>query len=137
MPKPKTPLLSVDCVVFDRADRLLLIRRGHAPFKGQFALPGGFVDIGESVEDAALRELKEETGLDGKILRLIGVYSDPNRDPRGANVSCAFLVRVSRGKPQGGDDAESAEFVADWRKQKLAFDHAIIAADGAKLRATL
>ena len=64
---PKTPLLTVDCVVFDKAGRLLLIRRARPPFKARYALPGGFVDIGETVEAAALRELKEETGVDGKI----------------------------------------------------------------------
>lgn len=129
MPKPKTPLLTVDCVVFDRADRLLLIRRGHAPFKGRYALPGGFVDVGETVEEAALRELHEETGIEGKIVRLIGVYSDPKRDPRGHTVSTAFLVRPRSTKVQGGDDAASAAFVADWRGLKLAFDHNAIVAD--------
>jgi 8-oxo-dGTP diphosphatase len=126
---PKTPLLTVDCVVFDRDDRLLLIRRGHAPFKGRYALPGGFVDVGETVEQAALRELHEETGVEGKIVRLIGVYSDPKRDPRGHTVSTAFLVRPRSTKVRGGDDAASAAFVADWRGRKLAFDHNTILAD--------
>ena len=78
----ETPLLTVDCVVF-QGDRIVLIRRGCEPFKGEYALPGGFVDIGESVEDACIRELKEETGLDVKkdSLKLIGVYSKPGRDP--------------------------------------------------------
>lgn len=129
MAKPKTPLLTVDCVVFDRAGRLLLIRRGAPPFKGKYALPGGFVDVGETVEVAALRELKEETGIDGTIVRLIGVYSNPKRDPRFHTVSAAFLVRPRSTKVQGGDDAESAEFVADWRGLKLAFDHSAIVAD--------
>jgi 8-oxo-dGTP diphosphatase len=132
--KPKTPLLTVDCVVFDRNDRLLLIRRGHPPFKGKYALPGGFVDIGETVEAAALRELREETGLDGAIVKLIGVYSDPTRDPRGHTASAAFLVRPKGTKVIGGDDAMSAEFVAEWRGQKLAFDHGVILADALKLR---
>jgi 8-oxo-dGTP diphosphatase len=132
--RPKTPLLTVDCVVFDRTDRLLLIKRANPPFKGKFALPGGFVEVGETVEQAALRELHEETGIAGKIIALIGVYSDPKRDPRGHSVSCAFLVRPSTTKVKGGDDAASAAFVEDWRGQKLAFDHARIVADALKLR---
>lgn len=132
--KPKTPLLTVDCVVFDRAGRLLLIKRKRPPFKGQYALPGGFVDIGETVEDAALRELEEETGIGGKVTALVGVYSDPKRDPRGHTVSAAFLIRPSSTKAAGGDDAESAEFVADWKTLRLAFDHNRILADALKLR---
>jgi 8-oxo-dGTP diphosphatase len=132
VPKPKTPLLTADCVVFDRDGRLLLIRRKNPPFKGRYALPGGFVELGESVEDAALRELEEETGITGKIIKLIGVYSDPKRDPRGHTVSTAFLVRPRSIKVQGGDDAESAAFVEDWRGLKLAFDHNTILKDALK-----
>jgi 8-oxo-dGTP diphosphatase len=127
--KPKTPLLTVDCVVFDRQGRLLLIRRASPPFKGKYALPGGFVDIGETVEQAALRELKEETGIEGKIVQLIGVYSDPKRDPRGHTVSAAFLIKPRSMNVKGGDDAESAAFVEDWQTLKLAFDHKKIVAD--------
>lgn len=129
MARHKSPALTVDCVVFDRAGRLLLIRRARPPFKGRFALPGGFVDIGETVEAAALRELQEETGIEGKIFRLIGLYSDPKRDPRGHTVSAAFLARPRSTKVAGGDDAASAEFVEDWKSQKLAFDHNIIVVD--------
>jgi 8-oxo-dGTP diphosphatase len=130
----KIPSLTADCVVFDRIGRLLLIRRAKAPFKGAYALPGGFVDYGEPVEKAALRELKEETGVEGKIIKLIGVYSDPKRDPRGHTVSTAFLVRPRSTKVIGGDDASEAAFVADWRDMKLAFDHAKIVADALKLQ---
>ena len=132
--KPKTPLLTADCVVFDCAGRLLLIKRKNAPFKGRYALPGGFVEIGETVEDAALRELEEETGVSGKIITLIGVYSASKRDPRAHTVSTAFLVRPSSTKVAGGDDAESASFVAEWKTLKLAFDHNQILADALKLR---
>jgi 8-oxo-dGTP diphosphatase len=131
--KPKTPLLTVDCVVFDRAGRLLLIKRGHPPFKGKYALPGGFVDVGETVEAAALRELQEETGIQGVIVRLIGIYSNPKRDPRGHTASAAFLVRPKSTRVQGGDDAASAAFMADWRELTLAFDHNVIVADALKL----
>jgi len=129
--RPRGPALTVDCVVFDAAGRLLLIKRGHAPFKGRYALPGGFVDFGETVEAAALRELREETGLKGRILAQVGVYSDPKRDPRGHSVSVAFLVET-KGAPKGGDDAASAEFVEGWKKLKLAFDHDKIVKDAVK-----
>lgn len=133
--RPKTPPLAADCVVFDRAGRLLLIKRGHPPFKGRYALPGGFVEVGETVEEAALRELKEETGIEGRIAGLVGVYSDPKRDPRGHTVSCAFLVRPRTAKATGGDDAAAAESVENWRELRLAFDHEMILADALKLRA--
>src|SRR5690349_1621851 len=94
---PITPLLAADCVVFDERGRLLLIRRRNPPFQGQFALPGGFVGVGETVEAAAVRELKEETGLDGTAVKLVGVYSDPKLDPRGHTVSIAFCISVPRG----------------------------------------
>jgi 8-oxo-dGTP diphosphatase len=130
---PVTPALTVDCVVFDTDDRLLLIRRAHEPFTDRYALPGGFVDVGETVEAAALRELKEETGVDGAIAGLIGVYSDPERDPRGHNVSVAFLVTPSGGSAHAGDDAAAAAFMANWRDLSYAFDHALIIADARKL----
>lgn len=129
----KQPTLAVDAVVFDAEGRLLLIRRKFAPFKGRHALPGGLVEVGETVEAAAGRELYEETGMTPKSLRLIGVYSDPKRDPRGHCVSVAFLMQVGGSKPAAGDDAATAEFVADWRGKKLAFDHEKIVADALKL----
>jgi 8-oxo-dGTP diphosphatase len=129
MPTPKTPLLTTDCVVVDAKRRMLLVRRGHPPFKGKYALPGGFVDIGETVEDACRRELKEETGVKAGRLELLGVYSDPKRDPRGHTCSVAFLARFARATPKGGDDAAAAEWVEDWSKLDLAFDHAKILRD--------
>ena len=133
MPLPRTPVLSVDCVVVDARGRLLLVRRRHPPFQGRHALPGGFVEIGETVEDACRRELKEETGVDARRLRLIGVYSDPRRDPRGHACSVAFLVRVGRAKAMAGDDAAAAEWVEHWDRLALAFDHAKIVADAERL----
>src|SRR5262245_66201402 len=96
MPLPPTPALSVDAVVIDARGFVLLVRRGHPPFKGCFALPGGFVEVGETVEDAVRRELWEETGVRAGRLTLIGVYSDPRRDQRGHTCSVAFLARVRR-----------------------------------------
>ncbi|MBS0244306.1 MAG: NUDIX hydrolase [Proteobacteria bacterium] len=123
MAKPKTPLLTVDCVAIDNKGRILFIRRGRPPFKGHYALPGGFVDVGETVEDACRRELIEETGVKAGKLTLIGVYSDPRRDPRGHTVSVAFLARVRSPKAKAGDDAAAVEWLDDWKRAKLAFDH--------------
>ena len=130
----KSPNVTVDCVVFDARDRLLLIRRRHPPFAGRFALPGGFVDYGETTEAAARRELLEETGLRAKELRLVGVYSDPARDPRGHTISIAYLTTIENGAPIAGDDATEAEFRADWRELDLAFDHIEIARDADRMR---
>jgi 8-oxo-dGTP diphosphatase len=133
MPFPATPALTTDCAVFDARGRVLLIRRKNPPFQGGYALPGGFVDVGERIEDACRRELSEETGLKVGNLRLIGVYSDPKRDPRGHTCSIAYLARVDEASPVAGDDAAAAEWVEDWRSQALAFDHAAILADAEKL----
>jgi 8-oxo-dGTP diphosphatase len=135
---PQTPALTTDCVIFDRDGRVLLIRRKHEPFKGGYALPGGFVDIGETVEEACRREVSEEVGITIGALRLIGVYSDPKRDPRGHTVSVAYLAQMPDGTtPHAGDDAAAVEWVADWHKEKLAFDHALILADAQNLADTL
>ncbi|MDX2308855.1 MAG: NUDIX hydrolase [Hyphomicrobium sp.] len=133
MARPQTPLLTVDCVVVDRSGRILLIRRGHPPFEGQYALPGGFVDVGETVEEAARRELIEETGVSVKKMELIGVYSDPSRDPRGHTCSVAFLARVGKVKAEAGDDAAAVEWVDVKRTTKLAFDHKQIIADARRV----
>lgn len=129
MPMPKTPSLTVDCVVTDARGRVLLIRRRNPPFAGCYAIPGGFVDIGETVEDACRRELHEETGVTAGRIELAGVYSDPNRDSRGHTVSVVFRTRVRSAKATAGDDAAGAEWIDDWRKVELAFDHELILAD--------
>lgn len=129
---PITPLLTVDVVLFDARGCVLLIKRGHPPFKGAYALPGGFVDVGETVEAGARRELLEETGVVAGKLTLLGVYSEPKRDPRGHTVSVVFWGRARSTVATAGDDAASVEWVASWRKAKLAFDHAAILADAAK-----
>lgn len=126
--QPVTPVLTVDCVAFDSRGRVLLIRRANEPFAGQYALPGGFVDAGETVEAACRRELTEETGLVAAKITLLGVYSEPGRDPRGPTVTVAFLTELS-GRPKASSDASAAEWVADWMKRPLAFDHALIIAD--------
>jgi 8-oxo-dGTP diphosphatase len=131
---PRNPSLAVDCVVFDGDGRLLLVRRKNPPFRGHYALPGGYVDYGESTERAAARELAEETGLRVTSVSLVGVYSDPQRDPRGHVVSIAYRIDTADHDPNAGDDAASAEFVANWEELDLAFDHRIIVADAVRQR---
>jgi len=128
----RNPSLSVDCVVFDPGGRLLLIRRKNLPFRGQYALPGGYVEYGETTEKAAARELAEETGLLAADVSLLGVYSDPDRDPRGHVVSIAYRVAVTGYDLRAGDDAADAAFVADWQALDLAFDHRKIVADAVR-----
>lgn len=131
MAGPETPKLMVD-VVIPSEEGVVLIRRGSDPFEGQWALPGGFVEVGETVEQAATREVAEETGLAVEIARLVGVYSDPERDPRGHNVSVAFLARVLSGQMQAATDASEVE-VLDPASVELAFDHAKIIEDALNL----
>ena len=117
----ETPKLMVD-VVIPSERGVVLIRRGTEPFAGQWALPGGFVEVGETVEEAAAREAAEETGLAVEVARLIGVYSEPERDPRGHNVSVAFLVRVLSGELAAATDASEVS-VLNPSSVELAFDH--------------
>lgn len=117
----KTPLLAVD-VVIKMDDKLVLIRRRNPPFSGSYALPGGFVERGESVEDAARREAFEETGLDISLIKLVGVYSDPDRDPRGHIVSVCYLAEA-RGDPKSGSDAADVYLFKPDELPQMAFDH--------------
>ena len=131
MAGPETPKLMVDVVI--PAERgVVLIRRGSEPFKGRWALPGGFVEVGETVEEAADREAAEETGLAVEVARLVGVYSDPERDPRGHNVSVAFIARVLSGELSAGTDASEVA-VVDPDSVELAFDHRKIIEDALNL----
>lgn len=124
---PETPKLMVD-VVIPSDEGIVLIRRASDPFAGRWALPGGFVEVGETVEAAATREAAEETGLAVELARLVGVYSDPDRDPRGHNVSVAFLARVVAGDLIAATDAAEVA-VLDPDSVELAFDHRRIIAD--------
>ncbi len=126
MSAPQTPLLAVDCALFDPDRRVLLVTRANPPFKGHLALPGGFVEVGERIEDACRRELEEETGIVAGDLMLLGLWSDPARDPRGHVCSAVFAGTVPGGEPRGGDDAADAAWIGDWRAHNLAFDHADI-----------
>ena len=116
------PFLAVDIVCVTE-EGLVLIERKWPPLG--FALPGGHVDYGESTEAAAIREMKEETGLDIKIIRMIGVYSEPTRDPRKHTISVAYMA-TARGIPKAADDAKSIKVVKafeDLKESDLCFDH--------------
>jgi 8-oxo-dGTP diphosphatase len=130
---PETPKLVVD-VVIPSERGVVVIRRGSEPFRGRWALPGGFVEVGETVEEAADREAAEETGLAVEVARLVGVYSDPERDPRGHNVSVAFLARVLGGDLVAATDASEVA-VLDPSSVELAFDHRKIIEDALSLEA--
>ncbi|MHB1999846.1 MAG: NUDIX domain-containing protein [Solirubrobacteraceae bacterium] len=131
------PLLTADVVAvaqIEGALSVLLIQRGNPPFQGRWALPGGFVEDGEQVVDAAPRELREETGLELDALQLLGVYDTPGRDPRGWTVSAVFLGRVQdEGEVAGADDASDARWFAAHQLPELAFDHTLIVADALAL----
>lgn len=129
MPRPRTPEVAVDLVIelVDRPGRpVVLVRRGHPP--PGHALPGGFVDIGETVENAAKREAREETGLDVSLGDLLGVYSDPARDPRGHTVTIVYVATAS-GEPVAGDDAAGILVTDPEAAPPLAFDHGRILGD--------
>lgn len=123
----RTPLLTVDIVIRMEGKGIVMIERRNPPYG--WALPGGFVDYGESLENAAFREAKEETGLDLDDLRQFRAYSDPNRDPRHHTVTMVFTA-VGKGAPKAADDALHLEvFPADRLPPQIAFDHARILAD--------
>jgi 8-oxo-dGTP diphosphatase len=125
----RNPKLTVDAVAVLPGGEVVLVRRGKEPFAGAWALPGGFVEYGEDPALAVLRELEEETGLQGEVVGLVGVYGQPDRDPRGHTVAVAYEVRAT-GAPRGGDDAaEARAFAPAALPAPLAFDHARILAD--------
>ena len=131
------PMLTADCMVTNPHGEVLLVRRGNEPFRGCWALPGGFMEMDETIEHCAVRELEEETGLratEGE-LRLIGVYSAPGRDPRGRTVTAAYALQVPDGtQPRAGDDAAEVRWWPLESLPPLAFDHAQVVADGWKSR---
>ncbi len=122
----KFPGVAVDAII-RKNHQLILVQRRYPPHKDKWALPGGFIELGERVEDAVRREMKEETNLDVKVERLFNVYSDPNRDPRGHMMTIVYLCSIMEGSPNilGGDDAKIAKFfdIEEIKKINLAFDH--------------
>ncbi|RLB58250.1 MAG: NUDIX hydrolase [Deltaproteobacteria bacterium] len=129
--QPRNPYPTVD-IIIEVEDRIVLVRRRNPP--PGWALPGGFIDYGESAEQAARREAREETGLEVELLEQFHTYSDPDRDPRHHTLSVVFIARA-RGQPRGGDDAAAAGLFAPGRlPAPLAFDHARIIADWLQYR---
>ncbi|MEF8833014.1 MAG: NUDIX domain-containing protein [Candidatus Thermoplasmatota archaeon] len=124
----RNPSLTVDGIV-RKNEELLLIKRKKPPFKGSYALPGGFVEYNEPVEKAVVREVEEETGLKTEIESMVGVYSSPDRDPRGHMVSTVFSLKKIDGRVKGGSDAEKARYFEIDDLPDLAFDHADIIDD--------
>jgi 8-oxo-dGTP diphosphatase len=134
VPPPPTPSLTTDVVILLPDRRVVLVRRKHPP--AGWALPGGFVEVGETVEAAAVREAREETGLEVVLEHLLHVYSDPRRDARQHTASAVFLGRAA-GTPAGADDAAEARAFG-WHElpSPLAFDHARILADARRFLLT-
>ena len=136
MPAPITPPVAADIIIelVDRPGRpIVLIERRNPPY-GQ-AIPGGFVDVGETVERAARREAREETGLDVDLVALLGCYSDPARDPRGHSISLVYVAQAC-GVPRADDDAAAVVVVGvESIPAQLAFDHGAILQDYLRFRA--
>ena len=118
----KSPRLTTDGVII-KDNKLLLIKRKNEPFKNKWALPGGFVEYGEKVEDSVTREVFEETGLKTKINNFFNVYSDPDRDPRGHTITLVYSLEIVGGNLKGNDDASEAKFFELDNLPELAFDH--------------
>lgn len=122
----RTPMLTVDAII-ETEGGIVLIKRKNPPYG--WAIPGGFVDYGETIEDAVCREMKEETGLDVNLVRQFHTYSDPKRDPRHHTVTTIFIA-TAQGRPKADDDAEEAEvFTRDALPEDIAFDHRQILED--------
>ncbi len=133
----KGPRTTIDAVIIGPNGAIVLVKRKYPPYEGSWALPGGFIELGERVEDAVIREAKEETSLDVEIIQLSGVYSDPDRDPRGHTITIAYLCRkkVPDAEPAGGTDAKEARAFerAEIERMQLAFDHDLILRDALKI----
>jgi 8-oxo-dGTP diphosphatase len=125
------PMVTVDAIVFNTSGdspKLLLIKRGNEPFKGKWAFPGGFVDMDEELENAAARELAEETGLTGVKLTQLQAFGKCGRDPRGRNISVMFIGITKDSKIKGGDDAAEAKWFDIDKLPDMGFDHNDVAA---------
>jgi 8-oxo-dGTP diphosphatase len=131
-------ILATD-IIIESAGKVVLVKRAGKPSKGSWCLPGGHVEYKERIEDAATREAKEETGLNIKLLHILGVYSDPNRDPRGGHaITTVFIAKPLSKIPKPGDDAEEAKWIKleGLPLKDLAFDHGKILKDYVKSTAT-
>jgi 8-oxo-dGTP diphosphatase len=129
MNRAKAIRVTVDAIILENG-RILLIKRGRNPYKDFWALPGGFVEYGETTEEAVKREAEEETGLQCEIVKLVGVYSAPDRDPRGHTISVVYVMKVKEGEVSAGDDAAGAAWVdINELPDEIAFDHLEIIKD--------
>ena len=135
MNKYKSPSLTVDGIL-EVDGKILLVKRKNPPFKDFWAFPGGFVNYGERTEEAVVREVFEETGIKTRVKDLLGVYSDPDRDPRGHTVSVVYVLEYVGGSPKGSDDAKEARFfsIDEVKGMDLAFDHRTIFRDYLRFR---
>jgi 8-oxo-dGTP diphosphatase len=115
--------VTTDIIIEFPNGEIVLAKRGNPPYKGKWGLPGGMVEEDETVEQAAVREAKEETGLDIQLVRMVGVFSKPGRDPRGQYVSVVFHAVPVGGKLKANSDAAEVKKTKDYSKLKLAFDH--------------
>jgi len=130
--KYRNPIPTIDAIVHNEKNQVLFIKRKNDPFKNHLSLPGGFVNYGERIEDALRREVKEETSLNIEPLEILGVYSDPNRDPRGHIMSTVFVCLIMDNlKGKAGDDASDICWVSlnDIKNNTYAFDHKMIIED--------
>ncbi len=116
------PSVAVDGIVLQDG-KLVMVRRRNQPHRGMLALPGGFVELGETTLDAVVREVREETGLETRVQRLVGVFSDPRRDPRGHVISIVYALEVIGGNLKAGSDAAAIVRVDPAAVPPLAFDH--------------
>ena len=126
------PAVTADCVVITKeaGPKVLLIQRGADPYKGCWAFPGGFMNMDETTEQCAIRELEEETGLKVTTIQQIGAYSKVNRDPRGRTITVAYLALIDKPvEVTGQDDAAKADWFPLSALPELAFDHADIITD--------
>lgn len=121
----------MDTIIIDSDDTIVLVKRKYEPYKNHWAIPGGFVEVGESVEEAAVREASEETGLNIELVSMVGVYSKPERDPRGHVVTVAYIAKPISGNLKADSDAQAAlKFTKNEISCiKLAFDHENILKD--------
>ena len=124
----KNPSITADGILL-KDKQILLVQRKNEPFKGKWALPGGFVEYREKTEDTVAREVFEETGLKTKICGLAGVYSDPERDPRGHTITIAYVLESIGGTLKAGDDASAVKFFKVNKLPALSFDHEMIIND--------
>lgn len=130
MKEYKNPIPTVDAII-QKSNSILLVKRSKDPYKNQFALPGGFVNEGETIEEAIKREVYEETSLEVHPIDILGVYSDPKRDPRGHIMTVVFIVLIVRGNPSAGDDAKEISWIPIEKISdiKVAFDHKLVIHD--------